>query len=56
MSSAENAHSYHGREALAILAGWSPKHRSPEAEAAELSDMTGRDTAACVTFPRGTAR
>lgn len=41
------------RHALQILAGWEPSHRSIEAEAAALSDLQERDTAAQVTFARG---
>jgi len=52
----ENNHQYRGQDILAILAGWAPKHRSLEAEAAELSDMTERDNAARATFSRRAAR
>lgn len=42
--------------ALAVMAGWSPQHRSLEAEAAELSDISERDTAARATFARRAAK
>lgn len=41
-----------GAMALSMLAGWTPAHRSLEAEAAEMTDMAERDTAARVTFQR----
>lgn len=45
-----------GRLALSMLAGWEPSHRSLEAEAAELCDLTERDNAARVTFQRRAGR
>jgi hypothetical protein len=56
MRTVQNTPSYHGQEALAILAGWQPQHRSLEAEAAELLDLSKRDNAAHVTFARRSAR
>lgn len=41
-----------GVMALSMLAGWTPAHRSLEAEAAEMTDLAERDTAARVTFQR----
>ena len=43
-----------GKAILSMLAGWTPIHRSLEAEAAELADLAERDTAARVTFQRRT--
>lgn len=43
-----------GAMALSMLAGWTPDHRSLEAEAAEMTDIAERDTAARVTFQRRT--
>jgi hypothetical protein len=48
-----------GQLALAILAGWTstpPCHRSLEALAAELEDLTERDAAARVTYARRAAQ
>jgi hypothetical protein len=56
MPTAENNTAYHGQDRLATLAGWSPKHRSLEAEAAEFGDLQERDTAARSTFARRGAR
>jgi hypothetical protein len=41
-----------GAMALSMLAAWTPDHRSLEAEAAEMTDMAERDTAARVAFQR----
>lgn len=44
------------QQALLALAGWLPKHRSLEAEAAELTDVQERDAAARVAFSRRAAQ
>lgn len=36
--------------AMSMLATWEPAHRSLEVEAAEMTDMAERDTAARVAF------
>jgi hypothetical protein len=41
-----------GAMALSMMAGWTPAHRSLEAEAAEMTDLAERDTAARVAFQR----
>jgi hypothetical protein len=40
-----------GQQALS-MAGWTPSHRSLEAEAAELADLAERDNAARIAFSR----
>jgi hypothetical protein len=55
-------HSHHsaGSEAaqvaLAVMAGWTPRHRAIEAEAAELADVLERDAAARAAFSRRAAQ
>lgn len=45
-----------GTVALSMLARWTPRHHSLEAEAAELSDLAERDAAARTAFARKAIR
>lgn len=56
MRTTENTNSYHGADALSIMAGWKSSHRSLEAEAAEVGDMAERDHAARTIFARRGAK
>lgn len=57
MRTLKNTQAYtRGAIAMSILAGWTPSHRSLEAEAAEMADVQERDSAARVTFARNAVR
>jgi hypothetical protein len=54
-----NVTTYQSQIALAIMAGWvasPPNHRSLEAMAAELEDLTERDLAARAAFQQRAAQ